>query len=408
LRLLVYEHVSGGGCADEAIPSGVLSEGFGMLRTMISDFKAAGYSVITTLDSRIAKLNPPIGADCVLPVFSSKEVQSKLQKSAEQVDVAYVIAPETNRVLQSLVELVDQTGTTSLNCSASAIEKASDKAVFYDFVNKMELRTPETMTFSTADDLKEIKKTVQGSYPLIFKPVNGVSGCGLSIIRNQDHVADAIGKIKKETSGTQFLAQELIEGVAASVSLLSTGNEAMAISLNRQDVKLKTPKDGSSYNGGLVPFDHQLRTKAFKVAEKIVESFRELRGYIGVDFVLTEDDAVAIEVNPRLTTSYMGLRSVASFNIPQAIVNAVLKRQFPMHVQNCRYACFSKLETPNPSTSALQRTYGMREVVSPPFPVSETNAVSALIAVHGATSEEAEARCREAKKRVFGTISGGN
>jgi predicted ATP-grasp superfamily ATP-dependent carboligase len=408
LRLLVYEHVSGGGCADEAISSSVLSEGFGMLQTVISDFEAAGHSVTTTLDARIAKLNPPIGADCVVPVFSSQETQASIQKISEHAEAVYVIAPETDGALRSLVELVDQTGTASLNCSTSAIEKVSNKAVFYDLAKKMGLRAPETLTFSVADDLREIKKAVRDIYPLIFKPANGVSGCGLSVVRNQGQVAGAVSKIRKETSSRQFVAQELIEGAAASVSLLSTGSEAVAISLNRQDVKIETSDSSSRYNGGSVPFDHPLKAEAVVVAEKIVNSFRDLRGYVGVDFVLTENEAVAIEVNPRLTTSYVGLRSVACSNIAQAIVNAVLKRELPRQVQSCGYSCFSKLETTNPSIDALQRTYEMRAIVSPPFPVSETSVASALIAAHGATSEEAEVRCREAKKRVLNTISRGS
>jgi len=233
LRLLVYEHVSGGGFADESIPPSVLSEGFGMLRTLIADFEAAGHSVTTLLDSRIARLNPPINADCVVPVFSSREAQANIQKISEQADAAYIIAPETDGVLQSLVELVDETGAASLNCSARSIEKVSNKAGFHDFVEKMGLRVPETMTFSVADDLKEIKKAVRGCFPLIFKPANGVSCGGLSVVRNEDQVAGAVGKIKKETSSKQFMAQELITGTAASVSLLSTGGEALAISLNQ-------------------------------------------------------------------------------------------------------------------------------------------------------------------------------
>jgi predicted ATP-grasp superfamily ATP-dependent carboligase len=407
LRLLVYEHVSGGGFADEPIPLSVLGEGFGMLRTVIADFRAAGHTVTTLLDSRIARLNPPIDADCVVPVFSPQEAPENIQKVSEQADAAYIIAPETDGVLQSLVELLEQTGTASLNCSARSIEKVSDKAVFYDFVKKMGLRVPETMTFSVDDDLKEIKKAVRGGFPLIFKPVNGVSCGGLSVVRNEDQVAGAVGKIEKETLGKQFVVQELITGVAASVSLLSTGGEALAISLNRQDVKIGTPKTSSSYSGGSVPFEHPLRAEAFEAAEKIVKSFRDLKGYVGVDFVLTEDEAVAIEVNPRLTTSYVGLRSVTSFNIAQAIINAVLKHKLPAHNQICGYTFFSKVVTPNPPMDALQRTYRMDEVVSPPFPVSETNAASALIATHDATSKEASLRFREAKKRVLNTISRG-
>jgi predicted ATP-grasp superfamily ATP-dependent carboligase len=116
---------------------------------------------------------------------------------------------------------------------------------------------------------------------------------------------------------------------------------------------------------------------------------------------------VVLEVNPRLTTSYVGLRSAVNFNPAQAIINAVLKRELPTHIQSRGYTSFSKLETLSPRVGALQRTYGMKEVVSPPFPVSENGASSALLAAHGATLQEAASKLREAKKRVVNTISRG-
>ena len=409
MRLLVYEHVSGGGFAEETVPPSVLSEGFGMLRTLISDFEAAGHSVTTTLDSRIARLNPPIDADFVVPVFSPREAKVSLRKISESSDAAYVIAPETDGLLRSLVEVVEQTGAASLNCPASAIEKVSDKVVFYKLLKKLGLPLPETIMFSVADDLKEIKKAVRGSlnFPVIFKPSNGVSCCGLSVVSNEEQVADAVDKIKKESSSKHFLVQELIKGAAASVSLLATGSNAVSISLIRQDVTIEMPEACSSYGGGLVPFDYPLQAEAFEVTEQIVKSFRDLRGYVGADLVLTEEKAVVIEINPRLTTSYVGLRRVANFNPAQAIVNAVLKRELPTHTRSCGYTYFSKAEMPNPEIDALQKIYGVNAVVSPPFPVSENGAASALIASHGATLKEATSRFREAKKCVLNTINRG-
>jgi len=406
LRLLIYEHVSGGGFADELIPSGVLSEGFAMLRTLISDFKAAGHYVTTTLDSRLAKLNPPIGADCIVPVFSSREIQAAIRKVSASADAAYVIAPETEGVLQSLVESVEQTGATSLNCPASIIGKVVDKTVLQASLKKLGVPTPETITFSVADGLEEIKRAIHGRlrFPLMFKPSNDVSCCGLSVVRNESQVAGAAGKIKRESSSKRFLVQEFIKGAAASVSLVSTGSDALSISLNRQDVTIGAPDAISSYNGGLVPFDHPLQPRAFAVAEKIVKSFRDLRGYVGVDLVLTEEEAVAIEVNPRLTTSYIGLRRVVNFNPAQAIVKAVLKREFPTNSQICGYAFFSKVETPPPTIDALQKTYEIDDVVSPPFPVSSSGTACALVSSHGATLKAATARLREAKKRVLSTM----
>jgi hypothetical protein len=125
-----------------------------------------------------------------------------------------------------------------------------------------------------------------------------------------------------------------------------------------------------------------------------------------VDFVLTDEAAVAIEVNPRLTTSYVGLRRTVNFNPAQAIVNAVLKHELPAHVESCGYTRFSKVETPSPTVDALQETYGMEDVVSPPFPVSNGTS-SALIASYGGTLQKAMASFREAKKCVHNTISRG-
>jgi predicted ATP-grasp superfamily ATP-dependent carboligase len=409
VRLLVYEHVSGGGFADEPIPASFLSEGFGMLRTLVSDFKAAGHNVTTTFDSRVARLNPPIDADWVVPVFSSREAEVSIRNLSEQADAAYVIAPDTDGVLQSFVELVEQSGAASLNCSAGAIGEVSDKGGFCEFMRKLGVPLPETEVFSVTDELKEIKKAVRGSlrFPVIFKPADGVSCGGLSVVYNKDQVADAVDKVKKESLSKQFLVQELIKGDAASFSLLSTGSEVVPVILNRQDVTLETPEACSSYSGGATPLDHQLQAEAFRMAEKIVKSVTGLRGYVGVDFVLTEEEAVAIEVNPRLTTSFIGLRKVINFNLAQAIVDAVLKREPPTHIQNCGCAYFSKVETAKPTVDALQATYRMREVVSPPFPVAETGVASALIASYGATWQEASLRFREAKKRVLNTISRG-
>ncbi len=73
MKILVYEHVSGGGYAGQDISPSVLSEGFGMLRCLVEDFKAAGHEVTVLIDSRLSKLNPPIDADCIVPIFYPNE-----------------------------------------------------------------------------------------------------------------------------------------------------------------------------------------------------------------------------------------------------------------------------------------------------------------------------------------------
>jgi hypothetical protein len=271
---------------------------------------------------------------------------------------------------------------------------------------EMGVPTPATVIVNAFDDVAGIKQDICDSlgFPLVVKPVDGVGCAGLSVVQNVQQMDSAVAKVISESSGNYFMVQELIQGTAVSVSLLATGNNVLPVSLNKQDVSLIPPEATSTYNGGQVPFDGKLKNEAFAAAEKVVKAFQGLRGYVGVDLVLTGKEAVVIEVNPRLTTSYLGLRKIVSFNPAQAIINAVFEQKLPTSNQSRGYAVFSKVQTLKPTTAALQETYSLSGIVSPPFPVPDNDTACALVLSHGATLEEAKAEFHEAKKRLRSII----
>ena len=45
-----------------------------------------------------------------------------------------------------------------------------------------------------------------------------------------------------------------------------------------------------------------------------------LRGYVGIDFIQTEEGPMVLEINPRLTTSYCGLRSALGVNVADLVL----------------------------------------------------------------------------------------
>jgi hypothetical protein len=130
-----------------------------------------------------------------------------------------------------------------------------------------------------------------------------------------------------------------------------------------------------------------------------VEAFAGLRGYVGVDLVLTEHRPYIVDVNPRVTTSFVGLNKVASYNVAEALINAV-NGKLPSNLQIKGFSYFSKIQTPSPTLASYQQAIELSEVVSPPFPLNEGKA-SALLASQGETLELAEARLEEAKKQLL-------
>jgi predicted ATP-grasp superfamily ATP-dependent carboligase len=410
LRLLVYEYVSGGGLAKKPIPPSILSEGFGMLRAMVSDFKAAGHSVTTVLDSRLYALNAPLEAERVVPVSSLDEADVAVRKvAAEQVDAVCVIAPESEGVLRSLIASVERTGTPLLNCSSVAVGKVADKFLFQEHVKRLGLSTPESLMVSVHEGVEVVSQSIneEVGFPAVTKPLDGVGCAGLSIVLGKNDVPGAIAKIRKESAGKFFMAQQFIKGDSVSVSVISNGEESLPISLNKQDVSLGTPDSASSYNGGIVPFDSSLKRKAFELAKRVVESLRGAKGYVGVDLILGEAEAFVVEVNPRLTTSYMGMRKIAQFDPAEAMLNSALEGKLPHNHGSVGYACFSKVKAPKPTIEAVKQTYDIEEIVSPPFPISTDDSAWALFCSHSNTLENAKRELDEASKKLLGKSIGG-
>jgi predicted ATP-grasp superfamily ATP-dependent carboligase len=87
------------------------------------------------------------------------------------------------------------------------------------------------------------------------------------------------------------------------------------------------------YLGGSLLAHPSLAARAHRLAARALACLPEPRGYIGFDLVLGEQPAndVIIEINPRPTTSYVGLRHAVAENLAAVLLAAL--RSAPMEVR---------------------------------------------------------------------------
>ena len=156
-------------------------------------------------------------------------------------------------------------------------------------------------------------------YPIVVKPARGAGCRGVALVRNGRELCQAIDVARDRRGKGAVLLQQYVAGAAASVSLLSDGSRSVALSVNGQAIRTL---HAFSYRGGRVPFDHPLATRAAATAIRACEALPGLRGYVGVDLVLTRSEAIVIEVNPRLTTAYVGVRSALDANVADLALSA--------------------------------------------------------------------------------------
>ena len=307
MRILVHEFVSGGGLAGRQVPVSIGREGSAMLTALVTDLSAVRrHRIVTTTDPRF-----PLPALPNVEVVTASPGRTKLLDTLiASVDAVWLVAPETDRCLERLAARVERAGKVLLGSSAAAIRRASDKRRLPRRLAAHGVHHPKTRVLWPGVDAGMAARDL--GYPVVVKPRRGAGCNGVCLARNARELHRGLDIARRADGTGPLLLQTFVPGVAASVSLLADGRRAVALSMNAQLVRAAMP---FVYRGGRTPFDHPLAERAVEAALRTCKAFPGLRGYIGVDLVITKSEAVIIEVNPRVTTAYLGVRSAFEGNV---------------------------------------------------------------------------------------------
>jgi predicted ATP-grasp superfamily ATP-dependent carboligase len=279
-----------------------------MVAALVADLAVIGrHHLVVTADARFP-VAAPSGVD-VVTLRSSDPAPLEVLVAA--ADAVWLIAPETDRCLERLAARVERRGRILLGPGAAAIRRASAKAGLPRRLARHGVPHPPTRVLhadadpSTAWMARPRAAVRDLGYPLVVKPARAAGCQGVSLARDWRELAAAVELARRVQRAGPVLLQQYVRGVAASVSLVADGRRAVALALNAQDVRPGRP---FAYHGGSTALDHPRARRAIEAAERVCEALPGLRGLVGVDLVLTDADAVVIEVNPRLTTAYVGVR----------------------------------------------------------------------------------------------------
>jgi hypothetical protein len=333
-KVLVHEYVTGGGWPDQDLPYGLAAEGFAMLQAILNDFRMwGGVYLVTTRDLRMA--GSSLSADRIVNMHHRDYIHA-LDDLVTEVDAVLVIAPESGGVLTGLSTLVEERGRVVLGSNAEAVSVAGDKWECFCRFAGDNLLTPRTRRVSCANVLTVAEEF---GLPLVVKPIDGAGCEGVSVVSDSFSLQTAVHLLHPRPES--ILVQPYLSGTHASVSLLVAETGVLPLSLNEQAVSPGLP---FLYRGGTVPLDHTQRDVAFECASRAVSLVPGLRGYVGVDLLLTEKQCYTIEINPRLTTSYVGLRQVININLAEAIWRACCDHSLPQEIILTGRASFHKEE----------------------------------------------------------------
>jgi predicted ATP-grasp superfamily ATP-dependent carboligase len=158
---------------------------------------------------------------------------------------------------------------------------------------------------------------------LVVKPLDG-AGSQATYLLNDQQTLDALLVNLPIHHGRErsWRIETFQEGDPVSVLALCGPAVISLLPTCYQRIKFGTT---IKYHGGAYPLPAGLSWRAECIARYVLASLPEPSGFIGIDMVLGDDlegreDSV-IEVNPRLTTSYVVLRAASRTNLAQALLD---------------------------------------------------------------------------------------
>ena len=291
-RVFVYEYLSGGGtvgddphAADELMPMGLA-----MRDAMVRDLLGGADCAVTVATGPGAADAPP-GAVAVTPQ-AGEAPPAFVARQARRHDAVWLVAPETGGLLGQLALAVEP--RQWLGCAPEAIALAASKRATVRHLAAQGLATP----LDWRDDT--------GVTHWVVKPDDGAGAVDTRVHADED---SACRDHDARAPGSAWL-EPWIDGEALSLSLLCLGGRAELLSVNRQriDVDAQGRLRFAGVELNVVAPGDARRPALAALAAAVARALPGLRGFVGIDLVWhATRGPVLIEVNPRVTSAYVGL-----------------------------------------------------------------------------------------------------
>ena len=362
MNVLLFEWLTGGGLFHDGLSPESAKEMLAMGRAMVSavaEDLARFADVDLIWDERLGQPafgtsqvpDPPVpdppltearGQIRFHSVSSCNTVERGLADLAQTADLILLIAPESQGCLEKLLVRMDSWRSKLISPTLEFVSLTANKnrlaqnlaADGFDYL-------PNGLSLGSF--VKEKAPEGLESFPIVVKPVDGAGSEGVSLVRSREQLDSLIESLAGGKNLHEFRVEQFVKGTAVSVSVIAAPESNLSITLagnlpaepDRSAAKssslilkpLRQRFDCQPFGNYLGSVDDlepiQIR-RAQNLIGRLLPFLPKTAGYFGVDIVLGEEgphwDAV-IEVNPRLTMSYLELRKIYSGNLAFEMVH---------------------------------------------------------------------------------------
>ena len=277
-----------------------------MLRALAGDLsRLPGVEIAVARDPAIALGDIPGDIRAVDPA----RPWAQWSEIIAECDAVWPIAPETNGILEEVTALALSHGRRVLNSRGDALTVARSKHATAAHLAQAGVPVAATALLGEAPPAS--------AHGWVVKPDEGVGTVDTHLLPDRT----ALARWQEQHSARDAVVQAFLPGPALSLSLLAQDGACWLLSCNLQHISC----DGGvfAYGGSTVGGAERRRSALAPLAALVAAALPRLWGYVGIDLVDGPDGPAVIEINPRLTTSYVGLAESLGVNPAELVLSLV-------------------------------------------------------------------------------------
>jgi predicted ATP-grasp superfamily ATP-dependent carboligase len=315
MKIFLYEQL----CACGGVPQcpSLLLEGRAMLEALAADMlRLPDVDVATLAHSSLRQsLAEAVERLQVVACGGREQEHAMFYELCENADAVLAIAPEFNGVLAERCRWAATGRARWLGCSLSAVQRCTDKLRLAEHLARRQI----PCIGARSADLSAADPPPEQRFPLVVKPRDGAGSLNTYLLRNRqqwsrrrDEIAAAMA-----AAGQQAIVQDFVNGTAVSTAAILPpgGGEPLVLPAGRQ----RLANDGRfTYLGGQIPAAVAgLDERAATLIRRCCAALPGLSGFVGFDLIWQAPtrQLTLVEINPRLTTSYIGYRAQTADNL---------------------------------------------------------------------------------------------
>jgi len=207
----------------------------------------------------------------------------------------------------NLAEGLKANGIQVLGTSPEAIAMAEDRKQFDALLEELEIPRPRGRAVQSLDEAKQVAAEV--GYPVLVRPSFVLGGRAMEIVFSEDHLNRFYKEAEDANPGQPVLVDKYLLGKEAEVDVISDGVDTLVPGIMEHIERAGVHSGDSMAVYPPVSLSASVQAQMVSSACKIARAL-QVKGLMNIQFVIQNETAYVLEVNPRASRTVPYLSKV--------------------------------------------------------------------------------------------------